>query len=142
MIIGIGVDVIEVNRMRRAVEQHGSGFLQHVFTDAERHEAPAGAGKAAYFASRWAAKEAVAKALGTGIGAACAWTDVEVVHDRGGRPAVRLSGRAAETAHALGVGHIHLSISHERRIACASAVAEKVDGTAAPPEPAASPAMP
>jgi holo-[acyl-carrier protein] synthase len=125
MITGIGVDVLEVKRMQRTIARYADQFLGHVFTDAERSEAPSGAGMASYYAGRWAAKEAVAKALGSGIGNRCGWTDIRVLRGPDGQPQVTLSGAAAATAAALGVSRIHLSISHERRLACASAVAEK-----------------
>ena len=124
MVVGVGVDVIEVERVRSAVTRYGHHFLRHVYAPGEQRDAPDGAGMAAYYAGRWAAKEAVAKALGTGIGKHCAWTDVRVTRDGSGRPAVQLHGAAAATAAAAGIERIHISISHERRLACASAVAE------------------
>lgn len=126
MIIGIGVDVIEVDRIRRVIERQGNAFLRHVFTDSETSHAPDSAtAAAAYYAGRWSAKEAVAKTLGTGIGEACAWRDIEIVRWPSGQPSVQLSGAAAKTAAKLGIKRIHLTISHEKRLACASAVAEK-----------------
>ncbi|OGV64533.1 MAG: holo-[acyl-carrier-protein] synthase [Lentisphaerae bacterium RIFOXYB12_FULL_65_16] len=125
MIIGIGVDVLEVERMQRTIDRYGDQFLGHVFTDEERREAPTGAGKAAYYAGRWAAKEAIAKALGTGIGRRCGWTDIRVLRGPDGQPQVTLHGVGAATASTLKVSRIHISISHERKLACASAVAEK-----------------
>ena len=126
MIVGVGVDVIEVDRLRKTLDRYGSQFLRHVFTEDEQGEAPSGDGRAAFYAGRWAAKEAVSKALGTGIGHSCGWKDIRVSRDFHGRPAVPLSGAAAETAATLDIAHIHISISHERRLACASAVAEKL----------------
>jgi holo-[acyl-carrier protein] synthase len=124
MVVGVGVDIMEVDRMRRSVADYGDQFLRHVFTEAEQEAAPKGDGKAAYYAGRWTAKEAVAKALGTGIGKKCAWKDIHISRDGNGRPAAHLTGRAAATAAALGIAHLHISISHERRLACAAAVAE------------------
>jgi holo-[acyl-carrier protein] synthase len=124
MIIGIGVDVLEIERMRSTLERHSLHFIRHVFTAEEQAAAPEGAGVFAYYAGRWAAKEAVSKALGTGIGKACGWTDIVIHREASGRPRVELRGAGAVTAHDLGVRHIHLSISHEGRLACASAVAE------------------
>ena len=82
-------------------------------------------------AGRWAAKEAVAKALGTGIGTSCGWKDIRVVRGADGKPDIRMQGAGAVTAGRLGVGTIHISISHERGLACAAAVAEKADGARA-----------
>ena len=98
MILGIGVDVIEVERMRRTLQRYGAQFLDHVFTENEQQDAPTGEGKAAFYAGRWAAKEAVAKALGTGIGAGCAWKDIRIARSRAGQPTVELGGKGQETA--------------------------------------------
>jgi len=126
MIVGVGVDVIEVERLQRVLDRHGDRFLRHVYCEEERRRAPAVRRAAAvYYAGRWAAKEAVAKALGTGIGAACGWTEIRVGRRGNGKPDVTLAGAAARTAAALGIDSIHVSISHAGRLACASAVAER-----------------
>ncbi len=125
MIIGLGVDVMEVARINSVLERHGQNFIDHVFTSAEQAGAPsARVGAAAYYAGRWSAKEAVSKALGTGIGQECLWTDIEILREKCGRPAVRLTGAGLATARELGIERWILSISHERNLACASAVAE------------------
>lgn len=125
MIIGIGTDVIEVSRIDNVLERHGRNFRRHVFTEAEQEGAPASRRAAAsYYAGRWSAKEAVAKALGTGIGAECAWRDIHIVRWPSGQPGVELSGAAALTARRLGVAKVHLTISHEKTLVCATAVAE------------------
>jgi len=125
MIIGLGIDVMEVARMQRTIERYDEQFLNHVFSSEEQNDAPTGAGRPSYYAGRWAAKEAVAKALGTGIGKHCGWTDVRVRRDSLGKPQVELVGAAAETSARLGADSIHISISHERHLACASAVIER-----------------
>jgi holo-[acyl-carrier protein] synthase len=131
MILGLGVDVIEVERIREIIRRHGRAFLRHVFTDNEMAHAPSNeTAAAAYYAGRWSAKEGVAKALGTGIGSDCGWREIEVVRWPSGQPRVELSGRAAETAHALGIRNLHLSISHERNLACAAVVGEGESQTA------------
>ncbi len=127
MIVGLGIDIIEVSRMKRTIERYEKRFLNHVFADSEQDEAPAGAGMASYYAGRWAAKEAVAKALGTGIGERCGWHDVRVVRGTLGKPMIELHGAAAATAADQGIEHVHISISHERHLACASAVAEATE---------------
>ena len=127
-----GIDLIEIERIERAIARWGERFLQRVFTPAElaayRRRAPS-------LAARWAAKEAVAKLLGVGLrglgGAerldeAVPWSDIEVLSDAHGRPALVLHGRAAERARALGLGDIAISLAHTREHAIASAVATMV----------------
>ena len=127
MIVGIGVDVLEVERMRGSIERYQRRFLDHVFSPEEQAGAPVGAGQATYYAGRWAAKEAISKALGVGIGASCGWKEICVLRGPAGAPTASLSGAAAQTAARLGADTIHISISHERTLACASAVAEKLE---------------
>ena len=124
-----GIDLIEIERIARAIERWGDRFLDRVFTPAELAIYRA---RPASLAARWAAKEALAKLLGVGLrgiggagrpGDALAWTEIEVLSDPQGRPALTLHGRAAERARALGLGPIALSISHTREHAIASAVA-------------------
>jgi holo-[acyl-carrier protein] synthase len=134
MIRGIGIDVIEVDRIRRATARWGDGFLSRVFTPGERRHAGAldaavavtGAGSrtpAERLAGRFAAKEAVMKALGLGRWR-MAWREIEIEGDPHGRPLVRLTGRAAKAAADLGVRAWFISISHTRDLAVAHAVAE------------------
>lgn len=130
MIAGLGMDLIEVARMQQVLERHGPRFLCHVFTPEEQNDAPRGEGRVRYYAGRWAAKEAVAKSLGTGIGARCRWTDIRVRRGEAGEPVVTLAGRALETAQQKNVIRILVSITHERSVAGASAVAESRRATA------------
>jgi len=123
MILGTGVDVVEVARLAAAVARRGDRFLARVFTRRELAEARGGRARYQGLAGRFAAKEAVLKALGTGL-RACRWHDVEVRRGAGGRPEVVLAGRLAERARAAGVERLHLSISHTRGHAVAVAVAE------------------
>ena len=128
MIVGIGVDVIEVQRIADIMENHGPQFLDRVFNDQEKEGAPCSNFAAArHYAGRWSAKEAVAKALGTGVGEFCGWRDINVTNCYSGRPVVTISGRGRETADRLGVTNIHVTISHEKGLACASAVIEGDD---------------
>jgi holo-[acyl-carrier protein] synthase len=114
-----GVDIIEIARIEQAIARHGERFLQRVYTPAEI---------AAYrdrpwsLAARWAAKEAVSKALGTGLGEV-AWTDIEVLGDERNAPTLRLSGRALEMAQALGLQEWAISLSHTDKLAIAFVVA-------------------
>ena len=121
MIVGIGNDITECARIRAVVEKHGQVFLDHLLTGREQ---AAGRGRTEYYAGRWAAKEAIAKALGCGIGARCSFTDIEILNDESGKPLAALSGAAQRTAAELNVGRIHLSISHEKNYAAAVAVLE------------------
>ena len=123
MIAGIGNDITECARIGEALQRHGDLFLDHLLTPREKAESR---GRLSYYAGRWAAKEAVAKALGCGIGARCSFTDIEILNDESGKPLVSLSGAAQRTAAELNVGRIHLSISHERHYAAAVAVLESL----------------
>lgn len=125
MIIGIGTDIVEIARLRQSIERSGHHFLDHVFTPSEQAGAPPGETSLyAYYAGRWAAKEAMSKALGTGIGAECPLRDIAVSNDALGKPLLTLTGAASATAGRLGVRRLHLSLSHERSYACAVVIAE------------------
>jgi holo-[acyl-carrier protein] synthase len=126
-ILGIGIDVVEVSRMDRALADPVTGerFRIRVFTEGEREYCRQRAGRAESFAGRFAAKEAVMKALGSGAPWGFAWQDIEVVREPSGFPSVVLRGRALKRARAMGAGCIHLSISHAAGIAVAEAVAER-----------------
>jgi holo-[acyl-carrier protein] synthase len=124
MIRGIGTDIIGVSRIRRLMDKHGSHFLEKIFTEPELLQMKSRAGKAHFLAGRWAAKEAVSKALGCGIGASCAWKDIEILNGELGGPSVSLSGAAAKTASRIGASNAHVSISHEKNHAVAFAILE------------------
>lgn len=130
MIAGLGVDIVEIDRMAAALERH-PGMRERLFSDQERAYCEKRNKPEVHYALRFAAKEAVLKALGTGF-AGMKFTDVEVVRDAGGRPAPRLSGRAAEVAEQIGVRELHLSLSYTHTTAVASAVA--ITGEARPDE--------
>jgi len=121
-VMGIGTDVVDVERVRSALDRFGPRFVEKAFTEAEAGYCGAKADPAVHFAGRFAAKEAVLKALGTGWGAGVGWRDVEVVAGQG-PPAVRLSGRAFELARSMGVEEpVLLSISHVKTTAVAFAL--------------------
>jgi holo-[acyl-carrier protein] synthase len=120
---GIGIDVVEVERIAAAIGRHGEAFLARLFTPAERAYCEAKKFPALHFAARFAAKEAVAKALGTGIGGEAAWLDLEVVKDPSGAPRIELSGAAAEFARVSGISSIQISLTHAKSYAAANAVA-------------------
>ena len=125
MVIGIGTDLIEIERIAQSVERFGDAFLERVFTPGEiaycqRKKKTS----AESFAARFAAKEAGAKALGTGISRGVSWKEIEVRRLPGQRPELHLSGRAAEVAARLGIRRISLSLSHSRGLSIAMVVAE------------------
>ncbi|MGC8838118.1 MAG: holo-ACP synthase [Anaerolineae bacterium] len=117
--LAVGVDVVEVARVERMVRRFGERFLARIYTEAERAHCR---GEAQRLAARWAAKEAIAKALGTGV-AGFRWTDLEVVADAEGRPAVRLHGAAGARARSLGLREWAVSLSHTEDLAVAFVVA-------------------
>jgi holo-[acyl-carrier protein] synthase len=116
-----GIDLIEIARIERAAARHGARFYNRFFTAQEQAHC---AGRPAGLAGRFAVKEAVAKALGTGIGDV-RWTDVEVVCDSRGRPELHLHNNARELAAAQGIHHWSISLSHSRSHAIGFAVAFK-----------------
>jgi len=128
-ILGLGVDIVETARLAAAVARHGEAFLDRVFLESERaYCAQAGVPERCY-AARFAAKEAVAKALGTGIGGQLGWRDIEVCRASSGAPSIRLHGIGAETAARLGIRELRLSLSHSDHYAVASAIALGEAGT-------------
>lgn len=127
--LGIGTDIVEIKRIKRSAVKYGQRFLQRLFTPAEIALCQARKEPWGCFAARFAAKEAVLKALGTGL-AGCRWTDVEVLPGPGRAPQVYLSGGALNRALSLGVERVLLSISHDRGRAVAFAVAVGGEGSA------------
>ena len=117
--VAVGVDLIEIDRIAAALERFGSRFLERVYTEGEVAYCR---GRAPQLAARFAAKEAVMKALGTGT-RGVSWRDVEVTRKRTGEPQIALHGRADARARALGVDRLALSLSHSRAYAVASVVA-------------------
>ena len=124
MIIGLGVDIAEVGRVKGAIERHGETFLRRLYTPAEREYCERFKNKYERYAGRFAAKEAAMKALGTGWSRGVRWVDVEVVRQKGGRPTVKLHGEAGKIADALGVKNIALSITHTADEAFAQVIFE------------------
>jgi len=117
----VGVDIVEIDRIARMVERWGERFLNRVYTPGELAYSR---GRAPQLAVRFAAKEAVMKALGTGRWGV-SWREVEVVRRRGEPPSVRLSGRALERARQMGLRTLALSLSHSRDYAVAFVVGER-----------------
>ncbi len=124
MLIGAGVDLIEIERIEKSIERYGARFLHRVYTDREIAYCQRKRSSAESFAARFAAKEAAAKALGTGISRGITWTELEVRREPGGRPTLTLHGRAAVMASELGVKAVALSLTHTRSTAMAMVVME------------------
>ena len=119
MVLKTGIDIIEISRIKAALERHGDRFLQRVFTPAEITECR---GRTDALAVRFAAKEAATKALGTGIGPV-SWREVETLHKRSGEPYLVLHGQAEQVAKNLGLTTWAVSLSHSRDNAIAVVVA-------------------
>jgi holo-[acyl-carrier protein] synthase len=123
-IVGVGVDLCEVGRLRELSERYGDRFLERVFTDAERARCH-GRRRFDCLAGRFAAKEAALKALGTGLSRGIAWRDVELVRGESQRPTIQFHRAAAEIHRRLGGGAVHVSISHDGGHAVAVVVLEQ-----------------
>ena len=124
MVLGLGSDLIEIARIEQSIERFGVRFLERVFTPAEIAYCQTKKHAAESFAARFAAKEAGAKALGTGISRGVSWKELEVGHAPGGRPTLHLSGRAEEIARGLGIRSMAVSLTHSREMAMAVVIAE------------------
>src|ERR1700732_3133925 len=124
MIVGTGVDITEVPRIKAALERFGDRFLARVFTPNEVHYCLEKANSAERLAARFAAKEAGMKAIGTGLHFGVTWQDVGVVRAPGGRPGILFTGKAAEFAAQLGCKSVHLSLTHTKEQALAFVVLE------------------
>ena len=124
MIIGSGIDLAEIGRIQQSIDHYGARFLDRVYTAAEQAYCQRKRNAAESFAARFAAKEAGAKALGTGINFGVSWREIEVVRQPGSRPTLMFHGRAAEIAAHLGVARSALSLTHTGTLAMASVVLE------------------
>lgn len=124
MIVGTGVDVVEVARIRAAVERFGNRFMSRVFTPAEVQYCTSKSNASERLAARFAAKEAGMKAIGTGLRHGVSWRDLEVVRDPSGKPSLHLTGKVAEFAARLGCKQVHLSLSHSADHAVAFVILE------------------
>lgn len=120
---GIGTDLVDNARLGRAISRHGQAFLDRVFTSAEQNYCQSHADPLPHFAARFAAKEAVAKSLRTGIGGNAGLLDMEIVHDPSGAPKIHLSGAAEAFAKDQGITEIQISLTHAREYAAANAIA-------------------
>lgn len=126
-ILGIGTDIIEVPRIGKMIEQHGELFLRRVYTEREIRYCQGRKHAFEHFAGRWAAKEAILKAIGTGWVRGICWTDMEIRRDGTGGPTVLVRGGARDAAVKRGIGEILISLSHCRTYATATAIAMAAD---------------
>jgi holo-[acyl-carrier protein] synthase len=124
MLIGTGVDLIEIERIAHSIERYGERFLRRIYTDHEIAYCTSKRSSAESFAARFAAKEAGAKALGTGISRGVTWIEFQIARQPGGRPVLELRGRAALLARELGVKAISLSLTHTGKLAMATVMME------------------
>jgi holo-[acyl-carrier protein] synthase len=121
-VFGIGVDIVETARIQASIERFGDRFLGRVFTEGERAYCDSMPVPARHYAARFAAKEAVSKALGTGIGRQAGWRDIEVTRKDTGQPAILFHGPAAQLAAALNIREILISLSHSDHYSVANAI--------------------
>ncbi|PAW63477.1 MAG: holo-[acyl-carrier-protein] synthase [Opitutia bacterium Tous-C1TDCM] len=121
ILIGLGTDLIEVERIRGVIERQGERFLHRVFTDEERAYCGGMKHPHKHYAARFAAKEAVSKCFSTGIGAEFGWRSVSVYHGPRHQPLVRLDAQGEALLYRVGATHVHLSLSHTETVALAVA---------------------
>ena len=122
--MGIGVDIVEIPRVKHMLDQYGERFLSRVLTEAEAKYSMSGANAAERLAGRFAVKEAAIKALGAGKSSGISLRNIETVHDPAGKPVVRLNGQAVCILKSKGGGAVHASISHDAGMAIAFVVME------------------
>lgn len=121
-IVGIGLDLVKIERIRTLAERWRERFLERLYTEAERRYCFERASPYASLAGRFAAKEAVLKAIGTGWSAGVSWQDIQVVNDGSGKPVAQVQGRAGALLQEAGVTDIHISLSHDADYAIAQVV--------------------
>jgi holo-[acyl-carrier protein] synthase len=124
MIVGTGIDIAEVPRIRHSIERYGDRFIRRIYTAGEIRYCDSKANRMERYAARFAAKEAAMKALGTGWNHGVRWLDCEVTRMPGGRPTMSFHGKAGEFAAKLGVKNIALSITHTAEQAMAQVILE------------------
>jgi holo-[acyl-carrier protein] synthase len=124
MLVGTGIDLTEIHRIRKSIARFGNRFLDRIYTPHEKAYCLRKRNAAESFAARFAAKEAAAKALGTGISYGVTWLEIEVTREPSGRPGLKFHGRAAEIASRLGVTNAALSLTHTDSLAMASVALE------------------
>jgi len=133
-IIGHGIDLVEIVRIERMREEHGQAFLDRCFTSGEQAYAESAPRvRAERYAARFAAKEAILKAFGTGLREGIVWTDMDVIRNDLGAPSIRLGGEAATLAAQLGITEWRISLTHTADLAMASVIAVGLERAPTPP---------
>lgn len=122
-VLGIGTDIVECLRIAQMIERHGELFITRVYTPREIEYCSARKAATQHYAGRWAAKEAVLKAMGTGWAQGIRWRDIEIRNEPGGQPRIAIGGGAREACEELGIAEMLISISHCRTHATAYALA-------------------
>ena len=125
MIFGTGIDMIEVNRIKKSIQKYSDRFEQKIFTQSEINYCRLQADPIKHFAARFSVKEAVLKCFGTGIAQGITWRDIEIEKKESGQPFLNLYGKGKILFDQLKLKHIHISITHEKKYAIAHAIAEK-----------------
>jgi holo-[acyl-carrier protein] synthase len=124
LIVGLGVDIAEVERIQGAIERQGERFLRRIYTPAEIAYCERFRNKFERYAGRFAVKEAAMKALGTGWSQGVRWVDIEVTREKGGKPVLALAGEAGKIAERMGVKNIAITITHTEKQALAQVIFE------------------
>ena len=119
MIFGIGTDIVQVSRIQKSLDRYGEQFARRILAETELEDFRRTLQPARFLARRFAAKEALAKAYGTGFSGGLTFRDIAVTHDAAGKPVLQLAGRAAELQQEMGIGEDFISISDEREYAVA-----------------------
>ena len=125
MIIGTGIDIIEVDRIKNSIQKYSDRFKKKIFTQKEIDYCDSQAEPAKHFAARFSVKEAVLKCFGTGMSGGILWKDIEVDKLESGQPILNLYGKGEKIFDQLNLKHIHISITHDKSYAVAHAIAEK-----------------
>jgi holo-[acyl-carrier protein] synthase len=127
MIVGLGIDIVSIERIEALLGEHGDRSKERLFSDEERAYCEALPHAALHFAARFAAKEAFVKALGTGFDQGLQWRDIAVVNAPGGKPSLTITGKALEIMQTQGVTRTHVSLTHDPIHAAAVVILEAVD---------------
>ncbi|MBN1868233.1 holo-ACP synthase [Candidatus Sumerlaeota bacterium] len=125
MIVGLGIDIVSIERIAAMLERHGGRAAARLYTETERAYCESMAKPALHYAARFAAKEAFVKALGTGFSSGIRWRDIGIVHDAKGKPEIVVEGQAGQAMGALGADRSYVSLSHDPLHAAAVVVLEK-----------------
>ena len=125
MIVGTGIDIIEIDRIKHSIIKYSDRFKNKVFTQKEIDYCHSQADPAKHFAARFSVKEAVLKCFGTGMTGGILWKDIEVDKKKSGQPTLNLYGKGEKLFNQLKLKHIHISITHDKSYAVAHAIAEK-----------------